>query len=267
MSKKQQKKCTGCITGTPAPGCTTCKNCQERGKKNRDKKRESNIICKGKTKQGNDCISKVSSDYGNVYCKKHRLLWIYRNDVENKTIRCNSRRQCKGSINGEKAKLTEGYLKSSCQDCLDVLSKIERNKRNDCNKQNIEYKQNGVEKKICQKCPEKNKLHDINDMGVSSNGVISDKCKYHFAEQQKNENNRVRDVEKERVRRREYEKDPRVIIMRREYRKNNPDKSYISYTNYRARKLSIDPEKYRKRNAETHKEWANNNPEKITYGI
>jgi flagella basal body P-ring formation protein FlgA len=89
----------------------------------------------------------------------------------------------------------------------------------------------------------------------------STKCHTCYNKQSEVEANRDQRDRKEYYRR--YEQTPARKISKRQWTKDNHDKSLKYCKKSRAKRRAEDPEGYLKRNAESHIEWVKNNPEKV----
>jgi len=254
-----ERTCSGCRNPFDEPHKRkTCDACCARAAINREKRRKTLIKCAGKImsgpNKGKPCTSKVSPVYKNKYCENHGK------QLDDGKRRCKSTTKCPNVLKG-KAELPADSEYETCKGCRDIASQNDREKR-----QVIIYEnQNNADgdTRICYNCAKNNNIHDKDDMGVSSSGNISNLCKLHFYKQQLIESKRHRNIDERREYYKRYDAKPHRKESRRQYRKDNPGKIYKYYTTYRARQLNENPEAYRKKNAENHREWAKKNPELV----
>ena len=185
-SQKMKTKCIRCPSELPANSISkTCDTCKEKQAITREAKKEIVVKCNGKTQSGNPCNSKVSSDYGNKYCKLHKNAWLLEKDPPG-TRRCNSRPSC-GTKDKLKAILPADWPYMKCRHCLDHENETSKERRADVIKKNDKLEKKNSDKRICIKCRQE---FNVDEMGVRSNGEISNKCKKDFDAQVAIENNR-----------------------------------------------------------------------------
>ena len=218
-------------------------------------------MCQGFTQHNTPCQS--GAKYDNKYCKKHSKFIVTENDELLGIKRCSAGVRCVKRSNGIGAIIPSD---STCKQCVDCRYKgREKDSSSSLRKEIIEYNalaaKNSSENRKCYECPKDNNEKHVSEMGKSSNGIISNKCSEHFNKQQIIDKNRVRDPVKEKERSKKLEAKPQRKKAKKEYRKNNRDKSFKSCTKYRAKKLSSDPVGFRKRNAETHMEYVKKHPD------
>lgn len=194
----------------------TCEPCRERGALNRKLARSKVVLCKHLKEKNKKCTNKVSKKCGNLFCEKHIRQWLMYKDKKKagSSIKyCNSRTQCDPDNPGVKAKLPENYDKKKCENCLNHERKTDKERRHAKRKQSKILNKDSMY--ACLKCAFDIK-HIRDEMGVKSDGRLSNLCKKHFEAQQKIEENRP-----ERYRLDEYKKsDNRPDRKFHKYRKN-----------------------------------------------
>lgn len=248
-SKTMTQICTGCHNKMPKDSVhKTCKKCRERAAKVRANKKLTTKKCAA-IKQGNiKCTNKVSPKCGNEFCMKHKNQWIQKNDKKG-VRRCNSRTQCNPGSK-EKAILPDGYKFMKCENCL------ERERKKDKERRDAVKKINNENHKYCYVC----RAEIPPDQVVKTKkGDISVKCHECLEKSRKQEEKRDRSDRDYKS----YESRPEVKQKRKEWREENPDKTYDYYTSHRGKKLKEDPIAYRKRNAKNQRKHRKKNPHKF----
>lgn len=259
MSKRKLKKCSGCrrnevrINGK----YSTCGDCRNRSNKNRSDAKENVINCKGKLQNGNPCKYKVSKKCNDEYCEKHTNQWSLSEAQKEDpgSHLCASGSNCDPDKPKTKTILPSTYKNKSCKPCLERTAESDRNRRHGISTKNDKLISEKSDTRICPDCPKSNNMHLISNMGGTNNE--SQYCKKDY--------NIRRNIEKNRGKRdrKEYESRPEVKARRKKYRIEHPDKTYIYYTSYRARRLKEDPKAYRDRQALYAKKFRKNNPDKV----
>lgn len=212
---------------------------------NIDRKKAKEKKCNAIVK-GIKCNNKAIVGLGEKYCFIHRSHWLKMRDMELGIIRCSQGRYC--SINGIKQALTNEDINNKFKTCA-----LCRNKDSDYSKKIRKTKDElrkellKKNKSVCDKCSI-NKIYELKEMHRYEDGSYSNYCKDHH------EKRKIEDIKRSKTEHRikynkEYEKSEGRKTSKKLWRANNPDKVYIYYTSYRARKLNEDPIEYRKKQA------------------
>lgn len=255
-SKKLTQICSGCKKSMQKDTVyKTCLKCRSRKILAKAKRR--NILkCRAIKQDGSHCTYAANKKCGNLYCVKHHRAWLeYINSVDENgipIIRCSSRTRCDPNKPGEKAILPPNSEYVHCENCRVKNANKDKERKN--NKIELGNVNNT---RYCKKCPNEMPATEITYI---AGGAISPYCKKCFASKQDKESRRAPRDQKEYYR--EYEKRPETKARRKLWKKNNSDKLFIYYMTYRARQLTNDADKYRARNAQTHRKWVRANPEK-----
>ncbi|AGD92383.1 hypothetical protein LBA_00465 [Megavirus lba] len=211
--------------------------------------------CLGKKQNGDPCAFKTSSKCGNLYCNKHVNIWRLHGKEKTHKL-CKARTQCytNPEKKGFKKLLDINYEFSHCQKCRSHENKVSKARRNNINEFNNEL----TDVKKCKKCSNDIPLDKII---TTSKGQISLYCERCFNTRKKTEKNRGKRDRKKYSKK--YENTPARKESVKKRRKENPEKTYKSYTTYRSKKLNEDPDGYRKKNAEIQAKYRALHPEKF----
>lgn len=222
-------------------GRKICDNCADRSKANRLAAKSTIELC-GK----DQCKYKRSSE--NKYCKLHQLqLFVDETVSEGKKV-------CKGYIRGCRVKLDETYTFSKCQVCLENDREKENNRRNRAKATEID----ASTEKLCTACCKVLPLGRF--VGLRSETTITcDTCR---------ESNKIQDAKRDKEHRnalaRINDTKPERLAVKQQWKHDNYEKvaEYcMNSRKNRIEKLGVD--EYLKHNAETAKNWRDNNPDKV----
>lgn len=171
------KKCSGCGRNILInEGCKQCQDCLERGKENREKHKETKIICKGNV-NGEPCKYEAKE---NGYCGKHQHLGKNIEKEKDETIKLciEERSGCENTL-----KVNDPY--SRCEPCR--IKKRENDKKRRANK-NLEANNiiivdndkindmdyNKENNKINNELMDNNKINDHINQNLIDNNKVND---------------------------------------------------------------------------------------------
>lgn len=158
--KKESKKCNGCNKVKYLSGFVSCDVCRNRGKKNRDVKKEKKVYCKSK-----DCKYEEGE---NGYCGKHDREYIVKQINQDET-----RKICRNFMHRYKCRsiLDVDYAFSTCENCREKYREEDKKKREMIKLENRDRLKNKKDLK-CIKC----KKEFIKEFFTNKKGKIGDKC-------------------------------------------------------------------------------------------
>lgn len=215
----------------------TCDKCVARGKKNREKKKESIIKCK---KEG--CSFKRSKE--NDYCLKHQLC-LFENQVKDE-----GKKLCINYIRGCRAKLEPNYPFTRCEDCLQKDREIDHKKRH-----GVMAPKDDTHK-ICSICCKEHPADHFD--GVFGMTKTCRNCR-----NQNKTQDAKRDKEKRNELARVNDSKPERIAVKKEWKEQNYEKVAGYWMKSRQRLIEAGIEDYLKKNAQNAQNWRDNNPEKV----
>jgi hypothetical protein len=217
----------------------TCTKCQERCEKNREKKKETKILCK---KEG--CQFKRSKI--NDYCLKHQIC-LLENEVKEE-----GKKLCINYVRGCRSRLESNYPYSRCENCLEKDRKNDYEKRHNIIN-NTQVKENH---KLCTFCCKEHPIENFK--GVFGETKTCQRCR---------EQNKIQDAKRDREHRnataRVNDSKPERIEVKKEWKENNYEKVAGYWMKSRQRLIEAGIKNYLQRNAENAKKWRDNNPEKV----
>jgi hypothetical protein len=234
--------CSGCKKAYYlTQGVKTCTNCNERGKSNNLTAKSSIVQCAKE-----NCSFKRSTE--NKYCGKHQLyMFVDETIASGKNVCINYVRGCRTQLDIE-------YSKTSCETCLGKDRANDKARRGNSTALNST---NEPDKQTCTTCC---KTYDKDQFigKKSENTKTCSVCR---------EAGRVQDLKRDKEHRNELariaEQKPERKAIKNEWVENNQEKVAMKEMNYRQRQLENDQEGYLQRNAETAKNWREQNPEKV----
>ncbi len=241
--------CSGCkkmFFRPPDSHLSRCDNCSQRSAVNRQKTSE-------KKKEIDRCAAKGGCNYKrseeNIYCGKHQL-----HAFEDECAAQNMR-PCYEYIRGCRTKLPPDYTYSSCQECLQSKREKDRTARQsvdsylvvDNHKQcSTCLKMRPLVEYVCQRLPE----------GQLTKTCLA--CRESFKLQDSR-----RDKAHVNELARENSKKPERIEVKNAWKENNYDKVAMTWKTYRAKQIKENQEEYLRRQADTMRQWRENNPDKV----
>lgn len=231
--------CSGCKKSYYMPDGKICISCCDRGKNNRQINRENIVLC------ANDgCTFKRSSE--NIYCNKHQLCIFV-----DETLSMN-KKVCKQYVRGCRTQLDLDYQYSRCQYCLEKDRNQDKSRRI-----NAMNSKKSDTHKTCSTCCKEFE----NSLFIGVNGVSTKTCK------NCRDNNRIQDQKRDKEHCNEIhriaDKKPERIAKKTEWKESNYEKIAMYCMNHRQRQIDEDIDEYLERNAQTAKQWRENNPGKV----
>ena len=235
----QIKSCSTCRKMFYLGEYTTCEGCRNRGKQNRDEKRETTVKC---FKEG--CSYKKSKE--NKYCGKHQIE-MFLDETKEEGVK-----PCPNYVRGCREKLNLEYSYSKCQNCLKVDRDKDHEKRGAAAES---VKEDGM--KTCSVCCKKQEESEF--IGLHGETKTCRDCRDAFKRaDEKRDNEHVKELA------RENSQKPERKEVKKEWRENNKDKVLEYSRSYRRRKIEEDVEGYLSLKAEVLKKWKENNPEWVS---
>jgi hypothetical protein len=234
--------CSGCNKAYYlTQGVKTCSNCNERSKSNKITAKSGIVQC-----AKDNCSFKRSTE--NKYCGKHQLYIFVDETV------ASGKKVCINYVRGCRTQLDIEYSKTSCETCLGkdrANDKARRGNSTALNSNNEPDKQTCT---TCCKTYDKDQFIGKKSENTKTCSVCREAC-------------RVQDLNRDKKHRNELariaEQKPERKAIKNEWTENNPEKVAMKEMNYRQRQLENDQEGYLQRNAETAKNWREQNPEKV----
>lgn len=231
--------CSGCKKSYYIPDGKICISCRDRGKNNRQISRENVILCANE-----GCVFKRSNE--NIYCNKHQLCIFVDETV------AMGKKVCKQYVRGCRTQLDSDYQYSRCQLCLEKDREQDKNRRiNATNSKKTDTHQ------TCSTCCKEFE----NSFFIGVNGGSTKSCK------NCRDNNRIQDLKRDKEHINEIhriaDKKPERIAKKAEWKEANYEKIIMYCMNHRQRQIDDNIDEYLERNAETAKQWRENNPDKV----
>ncbi len=208
-----------------------CNKCRDVAKSRRSKGEKCQII----KPSGKQCTFLAQKD--KHYCKKHEKTALKEENKKNGIFTCASRYSCDERVNGNGVK---------CEKCLERLrTKDRERKKRPPKKDGMTLCSHGEYKP---------------DVEFIENGKVYKNCVIHRESNRKAEKhrtgNRIRNY-------RDYESRQEVKEKRKQWKKDHPYQTAMSYMKYRAKKLRENSKQYRSHNRDVQKMWKEKNPEKL----
>ena len=231
--------CSGCKKSYYIPDGKICISCRDRGKQNRQISRENVVLC------ANDgCVFKRSIE--NIYCNKHQLCIFVDETV------AMGKKVCKQYVRGCRTQLELDYQYSRCQICLEKDREQDKNRR-----VNAMASKKTDTHQTCSTCCKEFE----NSLFIGVNGGTTKSCK------NCRDANRIQDQKRDKEHcnkiHRIADKKPERIAKKAEWKEANYEKIVIYCMNHRQRQIDDNIDEYLERNAETAKQWRENNPDKV----
>jgi len=233
--------CSGCNKAYYlTQGVKTCSNCNDRSKSNKITAKSGIVQC-----AKDNCSFKRSTE--NKYCGKHQVYIFVDETV------ASGKKVCKNMVRGCRSQLNIDST-SACDKCLGKDREKDKARRGNSTALNSN---NEPDKQTCTTCCKTyDKEHFIGKK--SGNTKTCSVCR---------ESCRVQDLKRDKEHRNELariaEQNPERKAIKNEWVENNQEKVAMKEMNYRQRQLENDQEGYLQRNAETAKNWREQNPEKV----
>lgn len=243
---EQLTLCKGCIKWKYMINTGQCDSCSDRGKVNREKAKAEIIVCKS-----DGCKFKKSKL--NDYCGQHQLC-LFVDECHSEGLR-----PCRKYTSGCRAKLAADYKFTTCEECLEVERKQDKERRSKVDPNVIVDN-----KKQCTICRTWNLLEEYERKKDSINESKSNltllclKCRNTNAKY-----DRCRDKEHRNELDKIASKKPERKAVKKAWKENNYENVALTWLNYRDRQYSENQDEYLKNNAETMAKWRERNLEKV----
>ena len=232
--KASVKLCSACLLWRFMGEYDTCEGCRIRGAENREKTKETIVLC---AKEG--CNYKKSD---NKYCGKHQIDLFLEQTQEA------GLKHCSNYLRGCRTQNDPGYKFSRCAICLEKDRIKDKEKRKDAFTTD--------EGRTCNTC---SKFFTF-DMfkGQVGDTVTCLECR---------EANKRADAKRDKDHVNELARanaaKPERIAVKKEWKENNYDKVVTYWVESRAKLIEENTEEYLKKGAENAKNWREANPEKV----